>query len=47
MTEQKTNTVGRPQRYDEVTKVIAFRIPLSAEVSIRELVNQFLIKLEK
>ena len=45
MTENRT--VGRPQRYDEVTKVIAFRIPLSSENNIRELVTQFLIKLEK
>ena len=45
MTENRT--VGRPQRYDEATKVIAFRVPLSAEDNIRELVTQFLIKLEK
>lgn len=46
MTE-KTNTVGRPAKYDEITKVIAFRIPMSCEDNIRELVANFLIKLEK
>ena len=43
----ENRTVGRPQRYDEQTKVIAFRVPISKEDNIKELVNKFLIKLEK
>lgn len=46
MTE-KTITVGRPQRYAEETKVIAFRVPLSSIDLIKEVVNGLLIKLEK
>lgn len=40
-------TVGRPSKYGEDTKVIGFRIPISAEEKIREIVNNFLVKLEK
>lgn len=44
MTER---TVGRPGKYNEDTKVIGFRVPISAEEKIREIVNNFLVKLEK
>lgn len=39
--------VGRPPKYDEDTKVVGFRIPISAEEEIKEIVNNFLVKLEK
>lgn len=45
MTEK--NTVGRPEKYNERTKVVGFRIPISAEKQLREIVNNFLVKLEK
>ena len=44
MTEK---TVGRPEKYNERTKVIGFRIPISAEEKLREIVSNFLVKLEK
>jgi hypothetical protein len=45
MTEEKT--VGRPDKYGEPTKVASFRVPESYLVEFKELVNQYLIKLEK
>ena len=43
MTENKS--VGRPLTYDEETKVISFRVPLSAIEEIKESVNNQLEKL--
>ena len=43
MTENKS--VGRPLTYDEETKVVSFRIPLSAIKEIKELVSNQLEKL--
>ena len=39
--------VGRPPKYDEDTKVVGFRIPISCEKELKEIVNNFLVKLEK
>lgn len=39
--------VGRPEKYNEKTKVIAFRLPLSSIDLIKEVVNGLLVKLEK
>lgn len=47
MKEQNKKEIGRPLKYNEETKVIAFRVPVSCESSIREVVNKILIKLEK
>lgn len=47
MTENKNNSVGRPDKYGEPTKVVSFRVPLSYLAEIKEVVNQHLVKLEK
>lgn len=44
---KKRNTAGRPLKYDEPTKIVGFRVPISVEEKLREIVNNFLVKLEK
>jgi hypothetical protein len=43
MTENKS--VGRPLSYNEETKVIAFRVPLSAIKEVKEIISNHLEKL--
>lgn len=43
MTENKS--VGRPLAYDEETKPVSFRVPLSAIEGVKELVSNHLEKL--
>jgi hypothetical protein len=43
MAENKS--VGRPLAYDEETKVIAFRVPLSAIKEVKEIISNHLEKL--
>ena len=43
MTENKS--VGRPLAYDEETKPVSFRVPLSHVEEIKEIVNKELVKL--
>ena len=41
------NRVGRPMRWGEETKTVAFRIPLSAEKTIKEFVKVILNEKEE
>lgn len=43
----KKTLVGRPQKYNEQTKIIAFRIPISETENVRDLMSKYLITLEK
>lgn len=41
----RETSVGRPLKFNEETKVVGFRVPLSAEKTIREMVNKHLNEL--
>ena len=45
--KESVTKVGRPPKYFENTKVVGFRIPISVEKELKEIVNNFLVKLEK
>jgi hypothetical protein len=40
------NGAGRPSRWGEETKTVAFRIPISAEIEIKQFVKNVLIQKE-